>query len=141
MISLASDMTDSKGRHARGWLFFDAECEFCRTVAACLAPRLYRLGLAAAPLQDPRVSALLALPRAELLRTLRYVTPERQFCGADAVLALAAEIWWLRPLLWLAKIPGALPVLRATYDWHAGRRRCNAQICSPVKPRGLYEDR
>jgi len=33
VISLASEMTDSKGRHARGWLFFDAECE-------CSAPGL-----------------------------------------------------------------------------------------------------
>src|SRR5712672_2168387 len=28
MISLASEFTDGKGRHARGWLFFDAECGF-----------------------------------------------------------------------------------------------------------------
>ena len=29
MISLTSEFTDSKGRHARGWLFFDADCAFC----------------------------------------------------------------------------------------------------------------
>ncbi len=27
MISLVSEYTDGKGRHARGWLFFDAECK------------------------------------------------------------------------------------------------------------------
>jgi hypothetical protein len=30
MISLASEFTDAKGRHARGWFFFDAECGFAR---------------------------------------------------------------------------------------------------------------
>ncbi len=32
MISLVSEYTDGKGRHARGWLFFDAECKFCTRI-------------------------------------------------------------------------------------------------------------
>src|SRR6266404_657521 len=55
MISLASEFTDGKGRHARGWLFFDAECGFCTRTARWLLPILERRGLAVAPLQDPRV--------------------------------------------------------------------------------------
>ena len=61
MISLASEFTDGKGRHARGWLFFDAECRFCTRIARWLAPILQRRGLAVAPLQDVRVGALLGL--------------------------------------------------------------------------------
>ena len=71
MISLTSDFTDGKGRHARGWLFFDAECRFCTRTARWLLPILQRRGLAVAPLQDPRVGALLGLTQAELLRELR----------------------------------------------------------------------
>src|SRR5260370_29914703 len=38
MISLCSEMTDSKGRRARaGWLFFDAECAFCVALARRMA--------------------------------------------------------------------------------------------------------
>ena len=33
MISLASEYTDGKGRHAKGWLFFDADCAFCTRIA------------------------------------------------------------------------------------------------------------
>ena len=40
MISLVSEYTDGKGRHARGWLFFDAECKFCTRIARWLAPIL-----------------------------------------------------------------------------------------------------
>jgi len=58
MISLASEMTDSKGRHARGWLFFDAECKFCTGIAMWLAAPMNRRRLAVAALQDPRVGAL-----------------------------------------------------------------------------------
>ena len=73
MISLTSEFTDGKGRHARGWLFFDAECAFCTRIARWLAPILERRGLAVAPLQDPRVGALLGMSREELLREIRLL--------------------------------------------------------------------
>jgi predicted DCC family thiol-disulfide oxidoreductase YuxK len=134
MISLTSDMTDGKGRHARGWLFFDAECDFCRRIAAWLEPRMRRLGLATAPLQDPRVAALLGLSRQQLLRALRFVADGTQYLGADAVLAVAREFWWARPLVWVSGIPGAMAVLRAAYQWQANRRKCQAQLCAPREP-------
>jgi len=48
VISLASEMTDRKGRHARGWLFFDAECEFCAGIATWLMGPMKRRGLGVA---------------------------------------------------------------------------------------------
>ena len=130
MISLASEFTDGKGRHARGWLFFDAECAFCTRTARWLRPILGRRGLAVAPLQDPRVGALLGLAKTELLRELRFLLSDgSQFGGADAVLALAREIWWGRPLVLLAKIPGMMTQLRRGYYWFAARRSCGAMEC------------
>jgi predicted DCC family thiol-disulfide oxidoreductase YuxK len=127
MISLASEYTDSKGRHARGWLFFDAECGFCTQCARWLAPILERRGLATAPLQDPRVGALLGLTRDELLHELRFLLADgRQYGGADAILAIAREIWWGRPLMWLSKLPGVMSRLHAGYRWVAARRSCAA---------------
>src|ERR1700716_609978 len=113
MISLASEFTDGKGRHARGWLFFDAECAFCTRTARWLRPALERRGLAVAPLQDAGGRGLLGLAEADLLRELRFLLSDgRQFGGADAVLAVAREIWWGRPLVWLAKIPGVMGDIR-----------------------------
>lgn len=128
MISLASEMTDRKGRHARGWLFFDAECKFCTRIARCLAPPMARKRLAVAPLQDPRVAALLGLPPHELLRAIRFVVGDgTHYAGADALLAVAQELWWAKPLVWLANIPGMLSAMRAGYRWGALRWRCRAQ--------------
>jgi predicted DCC family thiol-disulfide oxidoreductase YuxK len=130
MISLASEFTDGKGRHARGWLFFDAECGFCTRIARWLAPILQRRGLAVAPLQDPRVGALLGLSQSELLREMRFLLSDAShYGGADAAVALAREIWWARPLVWLAKIPGMMDFLRAGYRWIATRRSCAAEAC------------
>ena len=130
MISLASEFTDGKGRHARGWLFYDAQCGFCTRIARWLAPILHRRGLAVAPLQDPRVGALLGMSQTELLREMRFLLSDAsQYGGADAVVAVAREIWWARPLVWIAKIPGMMPRLRAAYRWIASRRSCAAEAC------------
>jgi predicted DCC family thiol-disulfide oxidoreductase YuxK len=130
MISLASEFTDGKGRHARGWLFFDAECGFCTRTARWLLPILEGRGLAEAPLQDPRVGALLGLPKEGLLRELRFLLSDgSQYGGADAVLALAREIWWAQPLVWLARVPGMMGQLRRGYYWFAARRSCVATHC------------
>ncbi|HXY01797.1 MAG TPA: DCC1-like thiol-disulfide oxidoreductase family protein [Candidatus Limnocylindrales bacterium] len=127
MISLASEYTDGKGRHARGWLFFDADCGFCTRFARRVAPILKRRGLAVAPLQDPRVGALLAMSREELLRELRFLLSDgAQYGGADAVIAVAHEIWWARPLVWFAMIPKMKDVLHTGYGWIAGQRSCAA---------------
>jgi predicted DCC family thiol-disulfide oxidoreductase YuxK len=134
MISLASEYTDMKGRHARGWLFFDAECGFCSKIARWLAPILGRRGFAVAPLQDPRVGALLGMKRRELLRELRFLLSDgTQFGGADAVLAVARQIWWARPLVWLSKVPGMMAALHSGYQWVAAQRSCPATSCSQLE--------
>ena len=135
MISLVNEYTDGKGRHARGWLFFDADCKFCTRIARWLAPILGRRNLGVAPLQDPRVSALLGLPHHELLREMRFLHCDgRQFGGADASIELAKEIWWGRPLLWISKLPGMMRVLRSGYHWVAAQRSCAAEQCQRIQP-------
>src|SRR5947199_233303 len=83
-IPRPSEITDSTGRHARGWLFYDAECDFCTRIARWLARPLKRRGLGIAPLQDPRVGALLGLSPQELLRAARFLAPDgKHYFGAD----------------------------------------------------------
>ena len=64
MISLSSEMTDTKGRHAsRGWVFFDRDCSVCTSLArrfrrplenARLRPRRFAGPARASP---PRLAA------------------------------------------------------------------------------------
>jgi hypothetical protein len=64
------------------------------------------------------------------MREMRVLLPDgRQYGGADAALALAEDIWWGRPVVWLAKVPGMKKFLRRAYRWIAGRRRCSAERC------------
>ena len=129
MISLTSEFTDTKSRHARGWLFFDADCAFCVKIARAIAPTLQKRNFALAPLQDPRVGALLGLSQTELLLEMRVLLSNgQQTGGADAAVGLAHEIWWARPLVWLSNLPGMMQLLRHAYRWIAARRKCSAAI-------------
>lgn len=133
MISLVSEYTDGKGRHARGWLFFDADCGFCIRIARWVAPILERRNLGVAPLQDSRVSALLGLAPQELLREIRFLHCDGHHTGgADAVLDVAREIWWARPVVWLSTVPGMMRVLRGLYHWVAAQRSCAAEQCAAL---------
>jgi predicted DCC family thiol-disulfide oxidoreductase YuxK len=136
MISLASEYTDIKGRHATAWLFYDADCAFCTRLAAWVAPILHRHGMALAPLQDPRVGPLLGLGQQEGLREMKLLWSDgAQYGGADAVLVLAGTLWWARPLAWLAKIPGVPNLLRAGYRSVAAGRNCQARNAACQVPR------
>ena len=130
MITLVDEFTDREGRQARGWLFFDAACGFCTRIARWLAPILARRGLGVAPLQDPRVGALLGMPRSELLKELQFLLSDgTNFGGALAVIAVAREVWWAQPFVWLAAVPGMMPLLDAGYKWVAARRGCVGESC------------
>lgn len=137
MISLAAEFTETKGRHARGWLFYDAECAFCTRTARWLAPILSRRGIAVAALQDPRVSELLGMSRAELMREIKLVMDDGTLTGgADALVALAKRIWWAAPMVGVSKLPGGMDALRKWYRVVAERRKCGAASCQrPVEVR------
>jgi len=86
--------------------------------------------MALAPLQDPRVGALLGMSRDDLMMEMRLLLSDgSQYGGADAAVALAREIWWGRPLLWISKIPGMMEVLHKGYRWVAAQRSCAAEAC------------
>ena len=134
MISLTSEFTDGKGRHARAWVFFDADCGFCTRLARRVAPLLATRGIALAKLQDPRVSKLLGLPLAELLREIRYLNSDaKQFSGADAFVAVAREFWWAAPFVWFSKMPGGMKILRVGYQYVASRRECAGVRCEVAR--------
>jgi predicted DCC family thiol-disulfide oxidoreductase YuxK len=129
MISLSSEFTDAKGRHARGWIFYDAECDFCTHIARWIRKPLLRRGLGVAPLEDARVAALLGIPASDLLRAIRYLGEDgRQYAGADALLEVAGEFWWARPLLWASRVRVLKAAMRASYEWVARQRQCHAEI-------------
>ena len=128
MVSLSSDLTDSKGRRAAaGWVFFDADCPFCTRIARRMRPVLEPRGFGLAALQDPRAQAMLGLSSGVLFQEMRLLTSDgRQFGGADAFVFLARKVWWAWPFFALSFVPGMRSLMRAIYRKVAARRSCAA---------------
>jgi predicted DCC family thiol-disulfide oxidoreductase YuxK len=135
MISLSSELTDIKGRHApRGWVFFDRDCRICTSLARRFQRTFKKRGFGLAALQDPRVAALLGLPPDQLLREMRVVTTKNEiYGGAEAIVYLARQVWWAWPIYVAAQLPGVPGILRAGYRWFADHRHCAASKCSAAQ--------
>jgi len=110
MISLVSGITDGKGRHARGWLFFEAEfTKFCtriaRGIAAVIGAAGWRWRRAGS-----RVGCVLGLSREELMREMQFLLSEgadtRGGCGGGAG---ARNLVGGRRLLWI-EVPGMMEI-------------------------------
>jgi predicted DCC family thiol-disulfide oxidoreductase YuxK len=126
LISLISEITDSKGRQAsRGWICFDRDCNFCTSLARRFRRTLEKRGFSLAALQDSRVAALLALPPDRFLLDVQVVTAEGFiFGGSDAIVYLAGKIWWAYPLFVAAQVPEFSRMLKTGYRWVARHRQC-----------------
>ena len=141
MISLISELTDSKGRRAsRGWVCFDRSCSICASLASRFERTIEKRGFGLAALQDPRVATLLGLPTDQLLREMRVVTANNElYGGVDAIVFLARQIWWGWPIYAAAQLPGMQHILQAGYRWFADHRNCSSGICAVTK-KGQHGD-
>lgn len=121
-----------------GWIFYDAGCSLCVRAAARVNRLLERRGFRLLPLQTPGTAERLCIQPGELLTEMSLLTPSGQrLGGADALVEIARHIWWARPLVVLARLPGAMPFLRGLYARLAANRHCLNGVCKPHRPRKI----
>lgn len=124
MDSLATEITELREPH-RGWILYDRDCRSCSDLAARLASLFAYRGFTFEPLQAKWVQEALGLSAIEALTEMRVLMRDgRAFAGVDSIIFLAQHVWWMRPLLWFAKLPGAHDLLRRGYRWVAAHRHC-----------------
>ena len=94
-------------------------------------PIVRRRGFRLVALQEPWVARRLGARNAdELLREMRVLRADGQVLGgADAFVYLARFVWWAWPLALLARVRGAMPVLRAIYRVIARNRYAISRSC------------
>jgi predicted DCC family thiol-disulfide oxidoreductase YuxK len=109
----------------RGWILFDGECSMCRNAVRRFAPLLRRHHFGLAPLQTAWVRERLSLAEEDLLSEMRFLdTHGEVHRGADALIAIAGQVWWARPLSRLARLPPIRAACRKAYRWIARHRHC-----------------
>ncbi len=110
-------------KNENGWVLFDDQCRRCRRLARRWERLLGKHRFAVAPLQTPWVRERLERCDGELLSEMRLLTPRGGiYGGADALIAVARQIWWAWPLYSLTQVPFAKGVLRIAYAWVACHR-------------------
>lgn len=123
-------MTDNNASSLTGWVCYDGECAFCLRWVRRIEGALQQHSFAFVPLQTPWVKARLNVSEAELMAEGRLILADgRVLGGANAAVLLAQYIWWLWPLWFASKIPGAMPVIRACYRFVAKNRYCIGGSC------------
>ena len=125
----------------RGWILYDGECRFCIAAANRFQQLFARRGFAFVPLQTTWVQRRLGLKPGAPLEEMRVLTARGDdFGGADAVLYLARQIWWLRPIGWLGTLPLLHSAIDFSYRWVAARRGCTHLNCnvSPHRRSGYW---
>jgi alginate O-acetyltransferase complex protein AlgI len=126
MNSLSTEITELHEAPAhRAWILFDGDCGSCANLAARLSGVFARRGFTFEPLQAKRSQEALCLSEAEALAEMRVLMRDgRAVAGADSIIFLAQHVWWMRPVVWFAKLPGARVLLRRGYAWVAAHRHC-----------------
>jgi len=123
-VSVISEMLETvQGTPVTGLVFFDGDCAMCAGHARRYKKTLARRGFCLAPMQTPGLRERLGIDR-DLYKTRMWllVAPDTLYGGADAVIYLAARIWWTMPLALIAALPGAMPVIRRIYRVIAAHR-------------------
>jgi predicted DCC family thiol-disulfide oxidoreductase YuxK len=119
---------------AQGWVLYDGNCSLCANAVTRFAPMLRRHHFDLVPLQTPWVQKRLGLKLNEPPAEMKLLASDKTiYGGADALVQIARHIWWASPLFALAKIPGALILLRAIYRRIAANRHCLSGVCDLPK--------
>ena len=100
-------------------LYYDGTCRFCRRWANRFRGVLGRRGVALVAYSDGSKEEEMRL----------HWMDGRDFGGIDALLKLAEEIWWARPLGALSRIPGVVGLWKWLYREFARRRHCWGGAC------------
>ncbi|HXB61096.1 MAG TPA: DCC1-like thiol-disulfide oxidoreductase family protein [Candidatus Acidoferrales bacterium] len=123
-----TEITENK---LNGWVLYDADCRWCKSMARHFRHLLAGRRLELLPLQTPWVKARLGMPDSQLLEEMRLMRPDGKYVGgADAVLEISHYFWWAWPLWQIGRIPVVTHVLRAVYRWIASNRPCANGSCA-----------
>ena len=109
---------------------YDGDCRFCISLARRFGALLRRHHFAVAPLQSQWVREELKMNEEELLSEMRLLSLSGEVKGgADALMAIARQIWWAWPLYLISRIPAVKSLLEWGYREFARRRNCRGGLC------------
>lgn len=109
-------MSDSQAK-----VYYDAQCKICQISADALHNTS---SSASFELLDVHTAELPpGLDRENMLKEIYVAMPDgTMYKNADAILVILSTYWYLRPLVWIGRLPGCIHILRFLYGVVARNR-------------------
>lgn len=128
---MTTEITDKTARPASGWIYFDAQCQFCLAHRRRWGRIFERRGFVWLPLQTPGAARRLGITDSQLREEMWLELADgRKFRGVNAWSAQMRRVWWLWPLGVLLALPGCNAVAQDLYRWIARHRFCLGGTCA-----------
>ncbi len=102
-------------------VYYDAECKMCQISADMLSnsPAAHSYEL----LNVHTAELPLGLTREQMLEEIYVTLPDgTTYTSADAVLHLLSTYWYMKPFVYIGRLPGCINVLRVLYRYVARNR-------------------
>ena len=106
---------------AKSKIYYDAECKVCQVSADMLkgthaSDAFELIDVNTAQLPE-------GFDRASMLKEIYIQSPDgATHTNADAILVILHQYWYLRPLVWIGRLPGCIHILRYLYGVVARNR-------------------
>ncbi len=125
----------------RGEVFYDGQCPICLRGIARFGGLLARHGFKVEPLQTPGTQERAGRSREAMMRDMHLLTADgRVMAGVDAYLHIGDTIGWLRPIAWIARLPGLRWLADQAYRCVADNRYRLLHVQIPAADGGVAED-
>ena len=123
-------------KNSPGIIIYDGTCGVCSTTRRRFDHYLSRVGFETVPSQDAKVKPMLPPDfvgePSEVLVLIpdsSTATGHRLIGGIDATFYIASHFWFLKPLVWIGKLPGFHWVADRFYKAIAKRRYQISRVC------------
>ena len=129
-----TEITDNTAKEPVGWIFFDADCQFCTANRRRWGGIFERRGFVWLPLQTPGTAERLGITESQLHAEMwLQLADGRKYSAVNAWSVQIRHVWWLWPLGVALALPGFNAIARAGYGWIAKHRHCLGGACSIPK--------
>jgi len=116
---------------SKPWVLYNRDCKVCRRAVWVTGFLLGRGYVNFVPLQKDWVRKLFSLTADTLLEEMKLLTVDRsKLGGADAVLYLAGQVFWMKPIVAIMELPLIRDWVHKTYRWVARKRYCLEGGCA-----------
>lgn len=115
----------------KGYIFYDANCAFCKSWVIRTHTFVMTLGFHFVPMQADWALDAIGVKTIEHIQEMKLLTSNDElYGGVDAFVHVCREAWYLMPVAILLNLPGINHLAKWIYRMIARNRHCLGGVCA-----------